>query len=49
MATPRTAQHMSEYAKFMKANGIRRTTGRCCVCYKTISIPTDNHFKYYCK
>ena len=44
MASKQQAQRMSEYAKYMKAHGIRRTTGTCCVCYRTISIPTDRHF-----
>jgi hypothetical protein len=31
-------------AAYMKERGIRRTTGRCCLCYSIIGIPTDRHF-----
>lgn len=44
MASKIAAQKMSEYAKYMKANGIRRRTARCSVCYRIVSIPMDRHF-----
>jgi hypothetical protein len=31
-------------AAYMLERGIRRTTGRCCICYAIIPIPTDRHF-----
>lgn len=31
-------------AERMKRLRIVRTTGRCCVCYKIVSIPIDRHF-----
>lgn len=31
-------------AERMKRLGIRRTTARCCVCYRIVSIPLDRHF-----
>ena len=31
-------------AAYMKEKGIRRTTGRCCICFNIISVPTDRHF-----
>lgn len=44
MASKQAAQRMSEYAKWMKDHGIRRTTTVCPICYRTISVPTDRHF-----
>jgi hypothetical protein len=44
MGNKRQAEASRNYASIMKAKGIRRTTGRCCVCYRIISIPTDYHF-----
>jgi hypothetical protein len=31
-------------AERMKRLGIRRTTARCPVCYRIVSIPMDRHF-----
>lgn len=33
------------YAAWMKTHGIRRTTAKCPVCYRTMSIPSDYHFR----
>lgn len=32
------------FAAWMKDHGVRRTTARCTVCYKIVSIPMDRHF-----
>lgn len=34
----------SQMAQRMKMLGIRRTTARCCLCYKIVAIPLDRHF-----
>lgn len=31
-------------AERMKRLGIRRTTARCPICYRIVSIPMDRHF-----
>jgi hypothetical protein len=35
-------------AQRMKDLKIRRTTGRCCVCYRVVGIPMDNHYAFGC-
>ena len=31
-------------AERMKRLGIRRTTARCCICYRIVGLPMDRHF-----
>lgn len=48
MGNKRQAEASRNAAAFMKAKGIRRTSTICPICYRTIAVPTDNHFKFGC-
>lgn len=36
---------MAAFAAWMKAHGIRRTTGRCPICNRIVGVPMDNHLR----
>lgn len=44
MANKRQAEASRNQASYMKAKGIRRTSGLCPVCYRIVAVPMDTHF-----
>lgn len=49
MAGQASKQKNQAMAERMKRLGIRRTTGRCPVCYRIVALPLERHLFGGCK